>query len=217
VKKKLDILIRQAAEKGVRIVPLACSGVDKSTEYIMRSFALATNGTYTFLTDHSGVGDSHIAPSTDKYKVEHMNDLILRLILQYSYYPDCSQYVADKKKDARDLLDKTNKDFTLIDSTQKTNTDVLNDPLAEDEFAENIKIYPNPTRGPLTLEVKGAVTELFLTDLTGKVLERYQTSKGDKVNIDIKDNAAGLYFIRYLKDEHWKAGKILLLKGGSNL
>jgi len=48
--KRLDALMMKAAEKGVRIVPLACSGVDKSTEYILRSFALATNGTYTFLT-----------------------------------------------------------------------------------------------------------------------------------------------------------------------
>lgn len=217
VKKKLDAEIRQAAEKGIRIVPLACSGVDKSTEYILRAFAMATNGTYTFLTDHSGVGNAHIAPSTDKYKVEHMNDLILRLILQYSYYPDCSDYVTEKKKEQKELLDKTDKDFTLVDSTQKGTNDVLNDPLAEDEFAENVKIYPNPTRGPVTLEVKGQLTELFLTDITGKVLERYQTSQGDKVSIDIKDNAAGLYFIRYLKDEHWKAGKILLLKGGTNL
>jgi Mg-chelatase subunit ChlD len=212
VKARLDKLIKQAAEKGISIVPLACSGVDKSTEYIMRALALATNGTYTFLTDHSDVGGSHIAPSTDRYKVEYMNDLILRLILQYSYYPDCSDYVAEKKKEQKELLEKTDKDFTLVDSTQKVNPDVLNDPLGEDEFAENVKIFPNPTHGELTLEVKGKVTELFLTDITGKVLQRFQTSQGDKLNINIKDNAAGLYFIRYMKDEHWKAGKVVLLK-----
>ena len=141
-----------------------------------------------------------------------MNDLILRLILQYSYYPDCGEYTSDSKKDKKDLLEKADKDFVIADSAQNRNSDVLNDPLSEDEFAKNVKIFPNPTNGPVTLVVKGDVTELFLTDISGKVLERYETSKGNKVSINIGENAAGLYFIRYMKDEHWMAGKIVLLK-----
>jgi len=72
--KKLQTLVAQAAEEGIRIVPVTASGINKSTEYLMRALALATNGTYTFLTDHSGIGGSHIKPTTDEYKVEKLND-----------------------------------------------------------------------------------------------------------------------------------------------
>jgi len=55
--KRMQKLTQKAAEKGIRIVPVTASGIDKSTEYMMRSIALATNGTYVFLTDDSGIGN----------------------------------------------------------------------------------------------------------------------------------------------------------------
>lgn len=82
--------IVKAAEKGIRIIPVACSGVDKSTEFLLRSMALATNGTYAFLTNHSGVGNSHIEPTTDSYDVEKLNDLLQRVIDQYLTTQDCN-------------------------------------------------------------------------------------------------------------------------------
>ncbi|MGB1216969.1 MAG: carboxypeptidase-like regulatory domain-containing protein, partial [Saprospiraceae bacterium] len=41
-KARLDAQIKKAAEWGIRIVPVACSGTDRSTEFLMRSYALAT-------------------------------------------------------------------------------------------------------------------------------------------------------------------------------
>ena len=81
--------IRTAAAKGIRIIPIASSGMDKSTEYLMRAMALATNGTYVFLTDDSGVGDAHIKPTTDKFDVERLNTLLVKLIARYTYTTDC--------------------------------------------------------------------------------------------------------------------------------
>ncbi len=79
-----------AAEKGIRIVPVTGSGLDKSTEYLMRSIALATNGNYLFLTDDSGIGGSHIAPSTDEYETKYLNNLMVELINNYLTVPDCN-------------------------------------------------------------------------------------------------------------------------------
>ena len=42
----------------------------------MRAFAIATGGTYTFLTDHSGIGDSHLEPTIGSYEVEFLNELL---------------------------------------------------------------------------------------------------------------------------------------------
>ena len=82
--------ILNAAAMGVRIVPVVCSGLDKSGELLMRSIALATNGTSFFLTDDSGIGETHLKPTTDSLKVEHLNDMLVRTIVEFSYMPDCT-------------------------------------------------------------------------------------------------------------------------------
>ncbi len=76
--------IKHAAEKGIKVIPISASGIEKDTEFLMRFFAISTNGTYTFLTDDSGIGDSHLKPTTGKYDVEYLNELMLRLILKYT-------------------------------------------------------------------------------------------------------------------------------------
>ncbi len=79
----LSIAVKQAAAMGIRIVPVASSGVDKNTEGLLRNIALYTGGTYAFLTDHSGIGGSHLPPSTESYEVEPLNDMLVRIALEY--------------------------------------------------------------------------------------------------------------------------------------
>lgn len=80
---KMNTLTQQAAEKGIRIVPVASSGVDKNTEYLLRCLSIYTGGTYTFLTDDSGVGNSHLEPTVGDYTVEKLNDMLIRIINSY--------------------------------------------------------------------------------------------------------------------------------------
>ena len=75
--------VKAAAEKGIRIIPVAASGLDTLGQYIMRSAALLTGGTYTFLTDDSGIGDHHELPAVGEFTVEYLSDLIVRLIKGY--------------------------------------------------------------------------------------------------------------------------------------
>ena len=74
--------IEEAAAMGIRVIPLAASGVDKNTEFLLRNLDIATGATYTFLTDHSGIGGPHIEPSIGDYDVELLNDLLVRLIVE---------------------------------------------------------------------------------------------------------------------------------------
>jgi len=74
----------RAAQKGVRIIPVVASGIDKPTEFLMRLLSIATGGTYVFLTDDSGIGNSHLEPTIGDYEVEYLNDLIVRLISEYT-------------------------------------------------------------------------------------------------------------------------------------
>lgn len=74
--------ITKYAEKGIHIIPVSASGIDKSTEFLLRYFALATDGTYVFITNDSGIGDEHIEPTVGEYEVELLRDLIYRLIVE---------------------------------------------------------------------------------------------------------------------------------------
>ena len=80
---KFASAVQSAAEKGIRVIPVAASGLDTLGQYIMRSAALLTGGTYTFLTDDSGIGDSHELPAVGEFTVEYLSDLMVRLIKGY--------------------------------------------------------------------------------------------------------------------------------------
>ncbi len=76
--------IQLAAQKGIKVVPVTASGIEKHTEFLMRFMAISTNGTYVFITNDSGIGNEHLEASVGEYQVEQLNSLMIRLIKQYS-------------------------------------------------------------------------------------------------------------------------------------
>jgi len=80
----LNTTVKKAAEKGIKIIPVSASGINKNTEFLFRFFAAATNGTYIFITNHSGIGGEHIEATVGEYQVELLNDLMVRVINQYT-------------------------------------------------------------------------------------------------------------------------------------
>jgi hypothetical protein len=82
--EELQSSIRMAAKKGIKVIPITASGIDKDTEFLMRFFSISTNSTYVFITDDSGIGNDHLEPSVGEYEVEFLNDLMVRLINEYS-------------------------------------------------------------------------------------------------------------------------------------
>jgi hypothetical protein len=77
--------IQLAAQKGIKIIPITASGIDKQTEFLMRFMSIMTNGTYIFITNDSGIGNDHLEASVGEYQVEKLNSLMIRLIKKYSY------------------------------------------------------------------------------------------------------------------------------------
>jgi hypothetical protein len=175
--------ILRAARMGVRIIPIACSGIDKSAEYLLRTMALATNGTYSFLTNHSGVGLPHIEPTTDSYEVEILNDLLQRIIGQFLSAKDCNS-----KQEELFVKEKDN---------------IL-----------EVKIFPNPTAGRLSIESNEEVKELFIADFTGKILMRISgNEKQRKWSVDLAQYPSGSYLVRYItKENKWGSEKVVVMK-----
>ena len=72
--------VRVARHKGIRIYPLAASGVADEAEFLMRNAGVLTQGRYLFLTDDSGVGFSHQEPKISCYVVTRLDQLMTRVI-----------------------------------------------------------------------------------------------------------------------------------------
>lgn len=188
-REKLDALMRQAAAQGIRIIPLVASGINKDAEYLLRCMALATNGTYAFLTNHSGIGGDHLEPTTDEYDVELLNDLMIRLISSSIYLPDCEKPISED-----DL-----QDIVQDDSDHDGKEDI--------EWS----IWPNPTSGIINVEVDRDIEEMYLTDLAGKIMERYvDVRSGRALRRDLSQYARGLYLITFNYKDKVYTKKIVL-------
>lgn len=204
IQQKLMRLMEQAADKGIRIIPLVASGINKEGEYLMRALALATNGTYAFLTNHSGIGHSKIEPSTDKYEVELLNDLLIRIIRNFSFVPDCEDEFPD--------LEINLPDSTVVVEFPNNPNDSISNPNGNHPQI-SWKYWPNPTNGIVNIEVDSDVEELFITDLNGKILDRIEKIHAHRaVQTDLSAYATGIYLIRYPVGKSWVSGKIVLVR-----
>ncbi|MBR2265759.1 MAG: T9SS type A sorting domain-containing protein, partial [Paludibacteraceae bacterium] len=173
-----------AAAQGVRIVPVVCSGVEESGELLMRSIALATNGTSFFLTDDSGIGNSHLKPTTDTLKVEHLNDMLVRTIVEFSTVPDCAGHWH------MDEIDRIEGDFI-------PNPFEISD-LTEEEMAQKDSpsiLYLLDITGKLICVYEGSLEEASDSQLARLPLPMLST---------------GVYFVKAFYNGTWHTRKILV-------
>jgi len=200
--QKLHKATEEAAKKGIRIIPLVSSGVnfglDKSLEYLMRSLALATNGTYAFLTDHSGIRGSHTAPSTDKYKVELLNDLLVRIIDQFTYVPECQPELQSGQEN----------DTTSV--SIPSNITIGVDTIPAETMIE-MNFWPNPARFDVNVQTTEVMDEILLTDNSRKLLLRSQPVDR-QVKFDLTDFPSGIYHILANRNGKWLKGKLVVAR-----
>ena len=151
----------------------------------LRSLALATNGTYTTLTNNSSIGNEKLAPTTDEFEVELLSDLLARLTRQFIYVKPC--------KEIETL------DSTLVQKFNIGKTDL------------EIELYPNPTSGQINLKFNQSVKAIYLADFTGKILERITESETKKIKFNIKNYPSGNYLIRYITEgNQWGAEQFIV-------
>ena len=217
--KKLEHLSRLAAKKGIKIVPITGSGINKSGEYLMRSLALCTNGTYLFLTDHSGVGASHIKPTVDEFDIQLLTDRLTTVLKTSIYYPKCEEITPLYELNYPDSV----VNFTLEegqiynDSNTTTQPDRTNRDSTNNQANENIntiewRYYPNPTRDYITVEVSEEIEYLFVTDISGKLLQKVEFKGNSKTSIYLGDYPVGIYLLRYPLGKQWITGKVVLVR-----
>jgi von Willebrand factor type A domain len=73
--------LQTAVSKAVHVYPIAASGITDLGEFTMRTAAEVTGGRYLFLTDDSGIGNSHAEPHIPCYYVTTLESAIRRMVL----------------------------------------------------------------------------------------------------------------------------------------
>ena len=174
--------ILNAAAIGVRIVPVVCSGIGESGEFLLRAMALATNGTSFFLTDDSGIGNTHLKPTTDSLKVEHLNDMLVRTIVEFSYMPDCTGHWHNEQ------IEQIEEQF-------------IPNPFG----VQDIEQDPSIPHGETTLylfDVSGKLIRVYNGDLS-----EASDSQLARLHIYL---STGVYFVKAFYDGQWHTKKILV-------
>lgn len=174
--------ILNAAALGVRIVPVVCSGIGESGELLLRSIALATNGTSFFLTDDSGIGNSHLKPTTDSLKVEHLNDMLVRTIVEFSYMPDCAGHWHE-------------------DEIENVHEAFVPNPFEPAEIEHN----PTIPHGPTTLYLLD-ISGKLITIYEGSLDEASDSQLG-ALHLYL---STGIYFVKAFYEGRWYTKKILV-------
>ncbi len=205
INKRLHRQISKAAEKGIRLIPVACSGTDRSTEYLMRSFCLATNGSYIYLTDDSGIGGSHLKPITDEHKVDLLNDILVQTITDFATTVSCDEQLEEV------FTDEQVQDTTFVEMVVKERDEEDPDKIIETkEFAW--KYYPNPTAGNVNVELEGELDFMYLMDGAGKLLRRIEVSDPN-FQIRLGEFPSGIYYLKGIgKNEKEVTGKVVLIR-----
>ena len=147
-------------------------------------------------------------PSTDSYDVETLNELLVRVVKSYTYMPDCEKQIPDLNLNYPDSIVVVNP----ADTTQNQNDSTVT-VKPEPPIEINWKYYPNPTRGIVNIEASVDIKELYVTDLSGKVLQVLNDINSEaKVQVDLGSYASGIYLIRYPVGQQWVSGKVILVR-----
>jgi hypothetical protein len=81
--EKLFRVSHEAARKGIKIIPVVTGNVNKETEFVLRSLAMRTNGSYIFTTNNHTDGKLQ-HPGNWHLTEGDLKDLLLRQIQQHN-------------------------------------------------------------------------------------------------------------------------------------
>jgi hypothetical protein len=91
----------------------------------------------------------------------------------------------------------------------KLKSEVINDPLTND-----ITIYPNPTRGKVTLSTGNSqltITNISIFNITGKVVGSLPAEQaGQQIELDLSSQAKGIYIVLIKAGDNYYRRKIIV-------
>ena len=188
---KIQQLVKLSAEKGIKIIPIVASGINKSTEYLMKYMAAITQGDYVYLSDHSGIGNSHIKPTGIKENIDLLENKLKEIILKYTYNKNCD-----------------------LDSIQKQPIQPRTDIFGNNQII--LQCYPNPATSFINIKANTAIESVELYELSGKLIVNDLNVKlnfKNEYTLVLPKMADGIYVLKVRVGKETFQNKILVLKG----
>lgn len=186
---KMQKYTKLAAEKGIKIIPIASSGIDKPTEFLMKYLAIATNGTYVYLTDHSGIGNSHLKPTGVKEDVGYLNDILVKIVNDNLKIEGCeiNNNAVSPNLQPGTVEIKTNGQW-------------------------QVQFYPNPAVNEIKLKSTEGVSEVSVVSLRGQTLlnKKYDTPLKE-IKMEVSNFNSGVYVVTVKKGEQVITCKMMVL------
>jgi Mg-chelatase subunit ChlD len=168
--KDIQALLKKASAKGIKIIPITASGINQSTEFCMKYLAAGTGGDYIYITDHSGVGGSHIKPTGVKEDVDLLNTQILKALKKYSQWEGCK---------------KSNE----IDQPIEPRVDIFGNNQLQ------ITAFPNPATDYIKVKTNVKASQITVTAMNGKLISEIKATNDLENTINVGNVSDGLYIL----------------------
>ena len=173
------------AAKGIKIIPIAASGIDQPTEFLMKQMAALTEGDYIYITDHSGVGNSHIKPTGGESSVDLLKNQLEKVIRKYTENKDCSDSVKPYEPDPQTLI------------------------FGDDQII--IQSFPNPAYSFIDIHSNVTIQSVAVYALNGQIVKNIETVGDNRYRLDVRDIDKGLYILSVKTSGQVYTSKILIL------
>ena len=167
---KMRELMQLASSKGIKIIPITASGIDQSTEFCMKYMAAGTGGDYIYITDHSGVGNSHIKPTGVKENVDLLNTQILKTLQKYSEWSGC----------------KTNNE---LEQPVEPRMDIFGNSQLQ------ISSYPNPANDYIMIKTSELANHISIYNLNGQMVKDLKNIQEKEIKFTLNELSDGLYIL----------------------
>jgi hypothetical protein len=202
VQNRLNSAIQIAAAKGIRLVPVAASGINQQTEFLLKYMAIISNGEYLYITDDSNIGGRHLLPTGGKSDVEFLNDLMVKTIIKYSE-SNCQNEQEPLK---------------LTDSSQVKDSSIIREQVKQKQQNEiilgsnwHLRFFPNPASELVYFEFSEEVQSLRIYDMSGRLMFENSSLNGEKTQVDVSQFNSGLYSVQVQRKQEIVSGKLLVM------
>lgn len=182
---KMQRYTQMAAAKGIKIIPITASGINQSTEFLMKYMAIATNGSYVYITDHSGIGNSHEKPTGVKENVQFLNDLMVQIITDNTTWKGCDENAEQKPEPGT---------VEIVSSGQW-----------------QAQFYPNPAVDHIMVKSNIIPEKITVYNLAGAVVAEVKQT-AEKTRIETGNLATGIYIIHCIKGSESISCRILVMR-----
>ncbi len=166
-------MMKTASNKGIKIIPITASGIDQSTEFCMKYLAAGTGGDYIYITDHSGVGNSHIKPTGVKEDVDLLNTQILKSLQKYSLWDGC-------------------KSQNEIEQPIEPRVDIFGNSELQ------ISSYPNPASNYINIKTNEIASHISIFNVNGQMVKELKNIQTNETKFDVLDLSDGLYVLKVI-------------------